>query len=261
MTTAVMRLNLDGRTFVVGGGSGGLGRATAEELISHGAAVLLLARDEQRVAAAARELGERAAPLAVDVSDPGAAERIETTVLERFGRLDGVLVNAGGPRPGDTLALGDEDWLAAYELLLGGPIRILRRLVPLLPETGSILFVTSSSVRQLIPNLDTSNVLRPAVAALAKCLSRELEGRVRVNSIAPGRFDTSRVRALDEGRARAQSITVEQQRERTAATVPLGRYGEPAELARVAAFLLSDAASYITGAAIQVDGGLVSAVP
>jgi 3-oxoacyl-[acyl-carrier protein] reductase len=128
-------------------------------------------------------------------------------------------------------------------------------------EGGSILFITSSSVRQPIPNLDSSNVLRPGVAALAKTLARELGPRIRVNSLAPGRFDTDRVRTLDESRANLRNIPVEQVREEATQAIPLGRYGDPAEIGRVGAFLLSPAASYLSGISVQADGAMVTAVP
>ena len=254
-----MRLELGDKAFVVCGASRGLGRATAAELVRHGARVLVAARSPEATAAA---LGEAATPVPVDLTAPDAARRLADAVRGDFGgRLDGVLVNGAGPAPGRALAYSDGEWAASFELLLGAPIRLLRELTPLMAHGGSVVFVTSSSVRQPIDGLDSSNVLRPAVAALAKVLARELGPAIRVNSVAPGRFDTDRVRELDSGRAEESGTGLEEVRARAARSIPLGRYGDAAEFGRVAAFLLSDAASYISGATLQVDGAAVTAIP
>jgi len=250
-----VNLGLDGKRFVVGGGSKGLGRAVAEVLVAEGAHVLLVARGTDALAQAASELGPRAEPFAADLSKPADIDRLAASVEA----LDGILVNHGGPLAGDALDLSDEQWAAAFQLILGGPIRLLRALVPQLSDGASILFITSVAARQPIPGLDSSNVLRPGVTALAKCLSRELAPRVRVNTLAPGRFDTERVRWLDERSAEAAGVPLKAQQANAASAIPLGRYGDPIELGRVAAFLLSPAASYLTGVALQVDGGLVTA--
>ena len=255
-----MELGLEAKSFVVGGASSGLGRAVAERLVAEGARVLLVARSAEPLRDLSRELGARADTCAADLSDPSGVDEI-TEAAARLGGLDGVLVNAGGPPFGPALDLTDDQWLDAFRLLIGGPVRLLRSLVPRMNDGASVLFVTSSSVRQPIENLDASNVLRPGVAALAKCLALELGPRVRVNSLAPGRIDTARSRSLDEARAADFGISSEEQRRNVSEGIPLGRYGEPAELGRAAAFLLSPAASYITGVSLQVDGGLVSAVP
>ena len=256
-----MELHLEDRAFVVGGASSGLGRAVAEQLVAEGARVLLVARNEDALQEAVQELGEQAYPCPADVSQTSGVDKVAAVAVERLGSLDGVLINAGGPPFGPALELADEQWLDAFRLLIGGPVRLLRTLVPQMNEGASVLFITSTSVREPIKDLDSSNVLRPGVAALVKCLAKELGPRIRVNSMAPGRIDTARSRSLDEARATEFGISAEEQRQNVSQGIPLGRYGEPAELGRAAAFLLSPAASYITGVSLQVDGGLVSAVP
>lgn len=256
-----MDLGLNGKRFLVGGGSRGLGKAIAQVLSDEGAKVLLMSRDDASLKKAAAELGANASYVAVDIASPGAVETLASAVDDKLGGLDGILINAGGPPPGEVLGVTDEQWAQSFELLIGGPIRVLRALTPKIEGDGAVLFITSSSVRQPIPNLDTSNVLRPGVAAMAKVLARELGPRIRVNSLAPGRFDTDRVRGLDKGRAEAQGITVEEQVALMSKTIPLGRYGEPEEMGRIGAFLLSPAASYLSGISVQADGGMVTAIP
>jgi 3-oxoacyl-[acyl-carrier protein] reductase len=255
-------LGLKDKLFVVGGGSKGLGRGTAEALVAEGARVLLLSRDQESIDRAVADLGPAARGVTADMADPGTAARVAAAVDAEFGgRLDGVVINAGGPPAGKALDLSDEQWLGSYQLLIGGPLRLLRALVPKMDQGGAILFITSTSVRQPIPNLDSSNVLRPGVAALAKTLAQELAPDIRVNSLMPGRFNTDRIRTLDLGRAESLGVTPQEVADQASKAIPLGRYGEPIELGRFGAFLLSPAASYISGVAAQVDGAMVTALP
>jgi 3-oxoacyl-[acyl-carrier protein] reductase len=257
-----MNLELTDKVFVIGGGSKGLGRGVAQALVDEGARVLILSRDQESVDRAVAELGPSARGVAADMAYPGTAQDVFAALDADFGgRLDGVLVNAGGPPPGTALELTDEQWLAAYQLLIGGPLRLLRALVPKMDQGGAILFVTSTSVRQPIPNLDASNVLRPGVTALAKSLARELAPGIRVNSLAPGRFNTDRIRSLDRARAEALGVSPEEVAREGSREVPLDRYGEPIVVGRFAAFLLSPAASYISGLAAHADGAMVTALP
>lgn len=251
-----MDLGLQDRVFVVTGGTRGLGRATAATLVAEGARVVICARDEHKVAATATELGgaDHAIGINGDLAEAGVETRVVAAAIGRWGRLDGALLSVGGPPPGVAALTSDAAWRAAFESVVIGPLRVARAVASLIgADGGSIAFVLSSSVKQPIDGLALSNGLRPGLAMAAKTLADELGMRsIRVNGLLPGRIDTDRVRELDAAGGRPATAKRENE-----ARIPLRRYGTAEEFARVATFILSDAASYVTGSMVAVDGGAI----
>ncbi|MFB8107660.1 SDR family oxidoreductase [Streptomyces sp. DSS69] len=246
-----MDLGLKDRVYIVTGATRGLGNATARALAADGAKVIITGRDEKSVEEAAAELGPDAAGIAADNADPTAAQRLVDTAKERFGRLDGVLISVGGPAPGLAADNTDDQWQTAFETVFLGAVRLARTAAAALGEGGVIGFVLSGSVHEPIGGLTISNGLRPGLAGFAKSLADELGPRgIRVVGVLPARIDTDRVRELD-----ALSGDAEAARTANEARIPLGRYGTPEEFGKTAAFLLSPAASYLTGIMVPVDGG------
>jgi 3-oxoacyl-[acyl-carrier protein] reductase len=250
-------LGLRDRVYLVTGGSAGLGFAAAQALVADGARVVLSARDPGRLASAASELGpDLVHAVPADNTDAAAAARLIAQAKQRFGRLDGALISVGGPPAGTALQTTDEAWRSGFETVFLGTVRLARAVAAELGVGGSIALVLSSSVRSPIASLAISNGLRPGLAGFAKTLADELgPSGIRVNGLLPGRIDTGRVRELDAGRGDPAQVRAEHSR-----AVPLRRYGTPEEFGRVAAFVLSPAASYLTGAMIPVDGGALRAI-
>lgn len=264
-----MDLGLAGKVAMVGGASRGLGFAVAKLLLAEGAAVSIASSQSNAIEAAARTLREGAAdtsavlPVTADLRSGEAIDAWFEATKARFGGVDLLFVNTGGPPPGTALSFDDAGWQQAFELLVLSAVRMSRLAAPLMAARGggSIVISSSSAVKEPIANLALSNVLRASAGALAKTLSTELAGQgIRVNHLLPGRIDTDRVRQLDLNRSKLAGVTPEQQRANTEKTIPLGRYGEPDEFAKAAVFLLSPASAYTTGASLQVDGGMIRGV-
>ena len=263
-----MDLGLRGKVAMVAAASQGLGFATARVLAAEGARLAICSRRQEAIEEAARRLreatGAEVLATVCDVSQEPSIRQWVQQVEQRFGQVDVLVNNAGGPRAGGFFDVSDADWYTAFDLNVMSVVRLVRHVVPLMRRTGrggSIVTITSSSVKEPIQGLVLSNAMRTALAGLSKTLADELaRERIRVNIIVQGRFDTERVRSLDRIRAEREGISVEEVVRRFCATIPLGRYGDPEELARVIAFLVSDAAAYVTGAAWVVDGGMLRGV-
>jgi 3-oxoacyl-[acyl-carrier protein] reductase len=243
-----MDLGLRDRVYVITGGSKGLGFAAAAALVADGARVVVSSRSEESVRAAVGQLGpESTVGLAADNADPAMAQRLADAALERWGRIDGALISVGGPPPTAALAATDEQWRESFETVFLGAVRLSRSLMPHLGAGAAIAFVLSTSSKSPIGGLAISNGLRPGLAMWAKELADEVgPDGIRVVGLMPGRVLTDRTISTNPDPADRAAI---------AAQIPLRRYGNPEEFGKVAAFVLSPAASYLTGCMVPIDGG------
>jgi 3-oxoacyl-[acyl-carrier protein] reductase len=259
-----MELGLRDRVAIVAAASKGLGKAVALGLAREGARVTIFSRDEGTIRTAGEEIGKETGAevlaLAADVTREEDLKRVVDATLERWGRVDILFNNAGGPPPGKFDDFGDADWQRAFELNFLSTVRLTRLVLPTMRERrwGRIINSTSTSVKQPIDNLLLSNAIRSAVVAMSKTLSNDVAPLgITINTIGPGRIRTERLEQVDANAAKSRGVSLEEVRRQSEAQIPMGRYGSPEEFAALAVFLASEPASYITGQTLIVDGGMV----
>ncbi|MBT2756204.1 SDR family oxidoreductase [Mesobacillus foraminis] len=259
-----MNLQLEGKTAVVAASSQGLGLAIAKELVDEGANVLLSGRHDAKLKQAVDQLGGpgKAAYKQTDLTRPADIEQLIDEAIEKFGSIDILVNNAGGPPAGTFETISDEEWQHAFELNLLSYIRLIRAALPALKARGGkIINIASSSIKEPIPGLILSNTFRTGIVGLTKTLSQELAPyKILINTVAPGRIATDRVKHLDEVNAEKLGLPLEKVEERAKNNIPLQRYGEPEEFAKVVVFLASEANTYMTGSSFLVDGGMVKSI-
>ncbi|HVQ37777.1 MAG TPA: SDR family oxidoreductase [Pyrinomonadaceae bacterium] len=259
-----MDLGLTGKVALVAASSRGLGRAVAEELAAEGASLVLCARNEEALAATreaiVKETGARVVIVTADVAVAGDAKRVVDAGIEAFGQIDILITNAGGPPAGTFESITTEQWEAAVRLTLYSVIELTRQVLPGMKERGwgRILNITSIAVKQPVENLMLSNSLRAGVTGFARTLANEVAASgITVNNILPGYTRTERVEELALMMAEKQGISPADFKGKWEREIPMKRLGEPREFAALAAFLVSERASYITGTSVQVDGGWI----
>lgn len=259
-----MDLGIKGKTAIVCGASRGLGRAVAEVLAGEGVNLVICSRSFENIFPIARSISEvygvDAVPIAADISLPESPEKIVNEAVKKFNGVDILINNAGGPPPGKFSELDDNEWEKAFNLTLMSAVRMTRAVIPYMEAKGwgRIINLASIAIKQPIPGLILSNALRSAVAGMSKTLSQEVASKgILINTIATGNFDTERIRSILKNRAKTSGITENDAKANLESSIPVGRLGKPEELAWLAAFLASNKASYITGAVIQADGGVV----
>ena len=262
-----MDLGLEGKRIMVAAASRGLGYGIARAVATDGARVSIAALTEPKIHEAAAglrsETGAEVVSFPFDARDPASTEAWRDGTIAAFGGIDGLVVNAGGPPPGRFDDFDDDDWQAAFELTLLSSVRMIRSVLPSMRDAGqgSILTITSSSIKEPIDILLLSNVMRSGVVSLAKSLSQQLAAEhIRVNNLVPGSIDTDRLRSNITAQSNAAGISFDERWAQRSAAIPMGRFGNTDEFGRAGAFLLSDAASYITGQTLVVDGGIMKTV-
>jgi 3-oxoacyl-[acyl-carrier protein] reductase len=262
-----MDLGLKNKVALVAAASRGLGRAVAEELATEGAALIICSRNEAKINQAAKEIAEaqgaKVLAAVADVSNPEDVKRLTEFAIERLGRIDILVTNSGGPPAGPFESFTLDQWEAATKLLLHSSVELARQVLPGMKERkwGRILNITSIAVKQPVDNLILSNSLRAAVTGFARTLANEVAAfGITVNNIMPGYTRTERVEELAQMMAEKQGITAADFIERWEKEIPMRRIGEPREFAALAAFLVSERASYITGISIPVDGGWIKSL-